>query len=284
MPSPLVSVIIPCYNQARFLPEALDSVLCQTYQNWECIIVNDGSEDDTEVVALSYCKKDGRFHYFFKENSGVCDTRNYAVAQSKGTILLPLDADDIIADSYLEKGVSVLESDENVDVVYGKAMFFGAYHGEIILKLFDYATLLLENVFYSTVLFRRSRFESIGGYNVNMNKGWEDWELMISMLNESSKVVKLPEICFYYRILPHSRERSISKEQKEELFLQIYDNHKDIYDRYFPNPIRFAFLNQQLENRIREQESTLESIKNSKKYKFVQFLAIIAHCFAFRKR
>ena len=277
MSIPLVSVITSCFNQAQYLPAALDSVLCQTYQNWECIIVNDGSRDDSEAVALSYCKKDKRFHYFYKENSGVCDTRNYAVAHSKGMYILPLDADDRIEKSYLEKSVAVLESDDDVDVVYGRAMFFGAYNGEIILKPFDYSTLLLENVFYSTVMFRRSRFESIGGYNVNMRNGWEDWELMISMLNESSKVVKLPEICFYYRILPNSRERSISKQQKEELFLQIYENHKNVYDRYFPNPIRFAFLNQQLRNIIREQQNVIVSLKSSKKYKVAQFISRIVH-------
>ena len=284
MPQSLVSVIIPCYNQAKYLPETLDSVINQTYQNWECIIVNDGSKDDSEAVALSYCEKDKRIHYYYKENSGVCDTRNYAVARSSGKYILPLDADDIIERTYLEKGVSVLESDNEVEVVYGRAMFFGAYNGEIILKPFDYSTLLLENVFYSTVLFRKDQFEGVGGYNANMHKGWEDWELMISMLNENSKVVKLPDICFFYRILPNSRERSISKELKEELFLQIYENHKDTYDRYFPNPIRFAFLNRQLENKVIEQQAVLFSLKNSKKFKAVQFLAEIAHRLSFWKK
>ena len=284
MRQPLISVIIPCYNQAKYLPETLDSVLCQTYQNWECIIVNDGSEDASESVALSYCEKDKRFLYFYKENSGVCDTRNYAVAHSNGTFILPLDADDIIEASYLEKGIAVLESNDDVDVVYGRAVFFGAYNAEIILKPFAYSTLLLENVFYSTVLFRKSQFESVGGYNENMRNGWEDWELMISMLNEESKVVKLPEICFYYRILPNSRERSISKEQKVELFLQIYENHKDVYDKYFPNPIRFAFLNRRLENRIKEQKAMIDSLKNSRKYKVAQFFAKIAKRFSFGNR
>ncbi len=282
MPSSLVSVIIPCYNQAKYLPETLDSVLQQTYGNWECIIVNDGSTDESEKEALSYCKKDSRFHYFYKNNSGVCDTRNYAVSHSKGSIILPLDADDIIEKTYLEKGVTVLDSDESVDVVYGRARFFGAIRGEIVLKAFDYRTLLLENVFYSTVLFRRSAFERVGGYNLNMKNGWEDWELMISMLNDRSVVVKLPDVCFYYRILPNSRERSIPKEQKEHLFLQIYENHKDVYDRYFPNPIRFAYLNRQLENRLNDQRNSMASLKQSKKYKVAELLARIAHVFSLK--
>ena len=280
MHQPLVSVIIPVFNQAKYLPEALDSVLHQTYENWECIIVNDGSTDESEKVALSYCQKDSRIRYYYKNNSGVCDTRNYAVIRSKGSIILPLDADDIIERTYLEKGVAVLDSDKAVDVVYGRAQFFGALKGEIILKAFDYRTLLLENVFYSTVLFRRSEFERVGGYNLNMKNGWEDWELMISMLNEKSNVVKLPDICFYYRILPNSRERSISKEQKEQLFLQIYENHKDVYDRFFPDPIKYAYLNQLLENRLNDQHMIIASFKNSKKYKVAELLAKIVHVFS----
>ena len=262
------------------MPETLDSVLHQTYENWECIIVNDGSTDESEKVALSYSEKDSRIRYYFKNNSGVCDTRNYAVMHSKGAIILPLDADDIIERTYLEKGVAVLDSDKTVDVVYGRAEFFGAVKGEIMLKAFDYRTLLLENVFYSTVLFRRAGFERVGGYNLNMKNGWEDWELMISMLNEKSNVVKLPDICFYYRILPNSRERSISKEQKEQLFLQIYENHKEVYDQYFPNPIRFAYLNQQLENRLNDYHKNIASFKNSKKYKVAELLAKLVHVFS----
>ena len=66
--NPLVSIIVPCYNQAQYLPETLDSVLAQTYPYWECIIVNDGSPDNTEEIAKHYCEKDNRFKYLFKEN------------------------------------------------------------------------------------------------------------------------------------------------------------------------------------------------------------------------
>lgn len=66
-----VSVIVPCYNQAKYLSEALQSVLDKTYENWECIIVNDGSPDNTEEVAKQWVEKDSRFKYFYKENGGL---------------------------------------------------------------------------------------------------------------------------------------------------------------------------------------------------------------------
>lgn len=275
MSIPLVSVITPCYNQARYLPDALESLLSQTCKNWECIIVNDGSTDNTEDVALSYCKEDRRIQYYFKQNSGVCDSRNFAVSKSKGKYLLPLDADDKISESYIENIIKTFESDETIDVVYGNAVFYGEHNGEIKLKSFNYKTLLLENVFYNSVAFRRERFEYVGGYNLNMKKGWEDWELMISLLNENSKVVKIPELCYYYRILSGSRERSISDKQRESLFLQIYENHKSIYDKFFPNPIRFAYLHRLSENRSTALEQSIDSLQKSKKYKLVQKLAKI---------
>lgn len=72
----LISVIVPCYNQAQYLDECLQSVLDQTYQNWECIIVNDGSPDNTEEIALRWTKKDSRFRYLKKENEGLSSARN----------------------------------------------------------------------------------------------------------------------------------------------------------------------------------------------------------------
>ena len=110
--SKLVSIIVPCYNQAYFLSEALESVLNQTYSNWECIIVNDGSPDNTKTVASKWCDKDKRFNYVEKKNGGLSSARNAGIAISKGEYILPLDADDIIHESFLSKLVPVLENDD----------------------------------------------------------------------------------------------------------------------------------------------------------------------------
>ena len=80
----LVSIIVPCYNQAQYLPETLQSVLDQTYTNWECIIVNDGSPDATEAVAQEWCEKDHRFIYLKKENGGLSSARNAGLKIAKG--------------------------------------------------------------------------------------------------------------------------------------------------------------------------------------------------------
>ena len=79
-----VSIIIPCYNQGQFLDETLASVVNQTYTDWECLIVNDGSVDNTAEIALNWVAKDNRFQYFLKKNGGVSSARNYGIEKAKG--------------------------------------------------------------------------------------------------------------------------------------------------------------------------------------------------------
>ena len=94
--TPLISVIVPCYNQAQYLDECLQSVLDQTYQNWECIIVNDGSPDNTEEIALQWTAKDPRFTYLKKENGGLSSARNAGIEVAQGEWIQFLDCDDKI--------------------------------------------------------------------------------------------------------------------------------------------------------------------------------------------
>lgn len=101
--SSLISVIVPCYNQSIYLDETLQSVFNQTYQNWECIIVNDGSTDDTEKIGLKWLKKDIRFSYYFKENGGLSSSRNFGIEKSNGDYLQFLDSDDLITPEKFEK-------------------------------------------------------------------------------------------------------------------------------------------------------------------------------------
>lgn len=278
METPLVSVITPCYNQAQYLPEALDSLLKQTYPNWECVIVNDGSKDNTEEVAMAYCEKDGRFHYYSKENSGVCDTRNFAVAHSKGKYLLPLDADDKIGVSYLEKAVDAFENgSEKLRIVYGQGEYFGALSGPIDNKPYRFETMLVENTFFNSVVFRREDFDRVGGYHEYMHDGLEDWEILLSILDEEAEVVQLPDVCYYYRILPTSRQRSVNDEMHKALLLRAYEHHKETYDRHFPDPILYVHRWHWAMNRVEELEKELASIKGSKKYKTMRKLSGLFH-------
>lgn len=123
---PLVSIIIPCYNQGNFLSAALESVLCQSYSHWECIIVNDGSYDTTEQVIKAYLAKDGRFKYVKTLNSGLAASRNKGIQISKGDYIQFLDADDLLEQHKLKHAIDLYLSHllENKLIIYSSMRYF----------------------------------------------------------------------------------------------------------------------------------------------------------------
>ena len=159
--NPLISVIVPCYNQAQYMDESLQSVLDHSYQNWECIIVNDGSHDNTEVVGLKWQGKDERFVYVHKKNGGLCSARNYGIELAKGKYILPLDCDDKITKEYIKLGLQIIERDENIGGVYSKAKLFGAVNRVWIIPNFDKKQLLCENMIYCSSIFRKKDWRAM---------------------------------------------------------------------------------------------------------------------------
>jgi len=108
----VVSIIVPCYNQAQYLDDTLQSVLNQTYTDWECIIVNDGSTDNSEKKAFIWCEKDIRFKYFYKNNGGLSSARNTGLDKATGDYIQFLDSDDTIDKRKLELQLKDLENCE----------------------------------------------------------------------------------------------------------------------------------------------------------------------------
>ena len=115
----LVSIIVPCFNYAHFLPETLKSVSAQSFQNWECIIVDDGSADNTSEVATKFRLYDSRFRLISQSNCGLPAARNTGIQASVGEYIQLLDADDLITPEKLELQVAYLEKNRTVDIVYG---------------------------------------------------------------------------------------------------------------------------------------------------------------------
>lgn len=235
--SPVISIIVPCYNQAQYLPETLQTVLEQVYANWECIIVNDGSPDNTEEVALEWCGKDDRFKYLKKENGGLSDARNYGIKHSLGKYILPLDSDDKISKDYTREAIELLENDPAIKLVFCRAKLFGGDNEEWELLPYTYENLLfVRNCIYCSAVYKREDYNKTVGYNVNMIYGWEDYDFWISLLNKDDKVVKLDKIHFFYRTKDVSMRTLITKEKEDYLRLQIFKNHQELYLQYI-NPI-----------------------------------------------
>ena len=120
----LISVIVPCFNYGRFLGEALESVIAQTYENWECLIIDDGSTDNTREVARQYCEQDSRIKYHYQKNRGTSAAKNKGLGQSKGEFIQFLDADDLIEKEKLNTHVETLNKNIAVGLVYSDSIFF----------------------------------------------------------------------------------------------------------------------------------------------------------------
>src|SRR5690554_1163693 len=165
---PKVSIIIPCYNSEATLEETLNSVKAQEFEDWEAIIVNDGSPDNLEVIALDWVAKDSRFKYFKKENEGLGRTRNYGIEKARGLYILPLDSDNKVASAFIGKAVEILDSEAEIGVVHGDAMYFGEKKGRWKVAPFDFERMLLSNYIDACAVYRKSLWEQVGGYDVQM--------------------------------------------------------------------------------------------------------------------
>jgi glycosyltransferase involved in cell wall biosynthesis len=260
---PLVSVIIPCYKQAVYLPDALDSLLAQTYVEWEGIIVNDGSPDNTEEVATAYLQKDKRFVYLSKSNGGISSARNVGIAQAKGEFILPLDADDRIGQTYIEKAIDVFLTAPATKLVYCKAALFGIKECAWEVSYAGYRNLLQGNSIFCSSLFRKADFLKMGGYDETMLYGYEDWEFYIRLLDDESIVRQLPEVLFYYRVKEISRNTSILLEQRtEDMENDIYARNIKIYASHFGSAISV----------VRELEYCRKELRDHKRNKWYRRL------------
>ena len=239
--TPLVSIIIPSYNQGQFLRDALDSVLAQTYANWECIIVNDGSEDNTKELALSYSHQDTRFHYIEQPNQGVCVARNNGIRVSQGEFILPLDGDDKLASTFLMKAVDCMTRNTQLSLVYSRVGNLDKESEEIVFPEYKYEDFIWANCIVNTAMFRRADYERTIGYNPNMKDGLEDWDFWLTLLSKESQVHRIDEVLFFYRSHTDSRNtRSIDVMQT--LLVQIFHNHSNIYEPYVDNIVYFHKL------------------------------------------
>lgn len=253
-----VSIIVPCYNQAQYLDEALQSVLDQTYENWECIVVNDGSCDNTDAIMMIWLKKDTRFKYLRKENGGLSAARNSGIYIADGEFILPLDADDMIAATYLKLAIEAFEADASLKLVYCKAEKFGYKTGVWNLPIFSLENLAKNNVIFCTALFRKEEWELVQGYDEKMIYGWEDWEFWISILKNGGNVKCLDETGFYYRTKPSSMLTGVSKEHGDYLLSYLSVKHADFFVKHYGS---FKAMEHQLMALERKNEENLKSEK-----------------------
>lgn len=180
--NPIISIIIPCYNSEATLQTTLESVISQDFQNWEVIIINDGSIDKTEEIALKWTEKDSRFSYFSKQNEGLGKTRNYGITRANGVYILPLDSDNLVKDDFVSRAIRVFEQDSSIGVVHGHAEYFGERTGIWEISKFNLEKIVVDNYIDACAIYRKELWTKVGGYDENMPfQGHEDWEFWIAL-------------------------------------------------------------------------------------------------------
>jgi glycosyltransferase involved in cell wall biosynthesis len=227
---PIVSIVIACYKQAEYLPDAVTSVVGQTFTDWEVIIVDDGSPDRTVVVAqeLIEMHPGRRIRLLRQRNQGLAAARNAGISVARGRYLLPLDADDAIDPEMLATCVDRLAGDTRLGIVYTDQQRFGAEDRHVPAS--EFRPFLMPDVNQPNycALYRREVWESIGGYNENMVHGYEDWDFWLGAIERGIKAARVPEPLFRYRIRPGTMYET-ALDHDTELRRQLRANHPRLY-------------------------------------------------------
>lgn len=212
-----LTIIIPSYNQAEFLPEAIESALNQTVPS-EIIVVDDGSTDNSLEVAKSYGPQ---IVVVSQVNKGLASARNTGFMWSNGGYILPLDADDVLLPNCVEEILKIVEKTD-ADVIAPSIRTFGIAEQTTILMpeptLEDFK--IGNRIPYCSAI-KRSALLQVGGYSPRMTEGYEDLHLWINLLTRGKTIVTIPEPLVRYRIKKHSMITE-AKKHHDKLMAQIY--------------------------------------------------------------
>lgn len=244
--NPKVSVIVPCYNQAQFLAETLDSVLAQTHENWECIIVNDGSTDNTETVAMDYCDRDKRFIYHKKENGGLSSARNAGLYIAQGDYVQFLDSDDILLPNKFEYQIRMMETEKS-DVCLCHHSMFTTDINQTWENFFSQSTydLTYHGFVYNwgetfvigihSGLFSHSFLKN---HHIHFDEhvyALEDWLFWVSIIRAKGIVCEIQDKLTLYRVQTSSMTHDKKRMQSNRLrvYLRMYETLNDVEKQEF---------------------------------------------------
>jgi glycosyltransferase involved in cell wall biosynthesis len=221
----LVSIIIPTYNRAHLIGETLDSVLAQTYPYWECLVVDDGSTDDTKQVVNEYINRDKRFQYHQRpvdKIKGANSCRNYGFEQSKGEYVNWFDSDDLYFSNALESYVECFT--ENTDVVVAKLKKVDFKSGNKLSENSILSNNMIESYFTGKIsfyvcgpLWKRSFLEKQEDLFDETLTNLDDWDFNLRMLYKNPAIVYINEPLIQYRVHENSLSNEINKLNFEEI-------------------------------------------------------------------
>jgi glycosyltransferase involved in cell wall biosynthesis len=230
--TPRISVLIPCFNHGAFIGDAIDSVLAQTFQDFEIIVVDDGSTDPLTRDTLSKLATP-RTTLLQTENQGLPAARNHAARHASGALLCALDADDKLASTWFEKAVKTLDERPDVSFVSHWLETFGDEHWVWKPEQCDLAALLARNTVNGAAVVRREAFDAVGGYDPAMRDGCEDWDFWLRLVECGFGGTIIPEVLFYYRRRADSMSREMLDQQRYRRPLEmLIAKHEASYRRH----------------------------------------------------
>jgi glycosyltransferase involved in cell wall biosynthesis len=248
----LISIIVPCYNQAQYLDACLQSVIEQSYANWECIIVNDGSPDNTAEIAEIWTAKDVRFKYIYKKNGGLSSARNAGINVALGDFIQLLDSDDLLQKNKLQTQIEAFLKDTEIDISISGYRYFENGHSElkilgrnnflpeIAIMKNDSDVINLLNVknpmVISAPLYKKSVFETVGWFDEELFS-LEDWDFHTRCALHKLKfqhVGYFPNSFTLIRLHAESMMRNVEKMEKAYLVFKEKRLKNKMFVTHFP--------------------------------------------------
>ena len=228
--TPKISVVIPAYNCEASLKESVESVLSQTFQDFEIVIVNDGSTDRTKLVAeeLIADYPNYKIRLINQENSGQpAIARNRGISEAIGEYILPLDSDDMIISTMLEDCLNLLKNNSSVAIAYTDRQDFGTSNELIVASDYNFERLKYANHLSYCALYRKKVWQEVGGYRTNI-KGCEDWDFWIAAGAKGYFGGRIPKPLFKYRRNNTGVYQEVIKKFAQK-FAQIVLNNQQLY-------------------------------------------------------
>lgn len=224
---PAVSVIVPCYNGGRFLDDLCESLATQTFRDFETIIINDGSTEETTLQKLASLESAVRV--VPQQNRRLPGARNAGFGLARGEFLLPLDCDDRLAPSFLAETVAVLRAaPPEVGFAFAHVRLVGDMDGVMPRHFNRFDQLFLNRLPYC-MLIRRAAWQAAGGYDEAMRDGMEDWEFNIRLLEAGFRGIEIAKPLLIYRVSGEGMLMSQTARRHGTIWRYIRTKHRDLY-------------------------------------------------------